>query len=291
MELSATVITTHSLSVRHYLRPATLLRTLWVHRELIRQLTWRNVLGRYRGSSLGIAWSFILPLMMLAIYTFVFGVVFRSRWPGTRNDSMLDFALGLYAGLLVYTLFAETLNLAPSVIANNPNYVKKVVFPLEILPLCSFGAALIHFLIGIGTLLICAAVFAHNLSVTLYWFPLILLPLAMLTMGLAWFLASLGVYVRDIGHFIGIVMQMLMFMSPIFYSLEQLEKGGAPRSFRIVLQLNPLTTLVQGARDTLLWGRPPRWLPLLLVLAASAVTMQLGYAWFMKTRRGFADVL
>ncbi len=286
MGSEASLITTHSLPVSYYLRPTKMLRTFWIHRELIGQLIRRNVLGRYRGSSLGVAWSFLLPLLMLAVYTFVFGVVFQARWPHAGNPSMLGFALTLYAGLLIYGLFAETLGAAPNLIIANPNYVKKVVFPLEILPFCSLGASFVHFLIGVAVLLLFAAVFTHGISPTLYWFPVVLLPLLMLTVGLAWFLASLGVYLRDIGQLIGVLLQVLMFLSPIFYSLEQVPPG-----FRAAMQFNPLTPLVQNARHTLLWGRAPDWSSMLAVTFASAVVMQLGYVWFMKTRRGFADVL
>jgi lipopolysaccharide transport system permease protein len=282
MNASATLITTHSLPLRHYLQPATLLRTLWHNRGLVWQLTCRNVIGRYRGSALGLAWSFILPLMMLAIYTFVFGVVFHRA----EDKSIIDYALKLYAGLLAYTMVSETLNLAPLLICGSPNYVKKVVFPLEILPLCTLGAALFHLLVGILVLLVCAAIFTHSISSTLICFPLVLLPLALWTLGFAWFLASLGVYLRDVGQFIGIATQMLMFLSPIFYDLSQV-----PRSFQTVMRLNPLTTLVQNARNTLLWGQAPDWTELAVVGAASLVVAQLGYVWFMKTRRGFADVL
>lgn len=286
MDVGTNVITTQTLPVSYYLRPSRLLRTCWQHRDLIRQLTWRNVQTRYRGSALGLTWSFILPLLMLAVYTWVFGVVFQSRWGTAADTSMVTFALTLYCGLLVYVLFSETLNIAPQLIIGNPNYVKKVVFPLEILPLCSLGAALIHFLIGVVALLLCSLAFAHTISSTLYCFPLVLLPLLMFTLGLAWFLASLGVFLRDVGHFIGIILQMLMFLSPVFYSLEQVPVG-----FRTAMQLNPLTPIIQSARQTLLWGQHPDWLVLAAVFVVSAVTMQLGYVWFMKTRRGFADVL
>ncbi|MGB9624090.1 MAG: ABC transporter permease [Phycisphaerae bacterium] len=286
MDAAVNVISIRSQPVSYYLRPATLWRSLWGHRDLIRQLTWRNVLIRYRGSILGVLWSFLLPLLMLAVYTFVFGVVFQSRWPGRKTASIGEFALTLYAGLVVYTLFSETLNAAPQLIVGNPNYVKRVVFPLEILPLCSLGAALFQACIGIVALLACEVVFTGGLSRTVYWFPAVLLPLLMLTLGLAWFLASLGVYVRDAGQIIGIVLQVLMFLSPIFYSIEQV-----PAGFQAAMRLNPLTVIVVNARNTLLWGQPPEWIWLVATGAGSFVVMQLGYVWFMKTRRGFADVL
>ncbi len=286
MTPDVSLISTRSLPVTYYLWPGRMLGTLWAHRDLIRQLTWRNVLSRYRGSSLGIAWSFLIPLMMLLVYTFVFGVVLKAKWSSGGSDSMLSFALTIYSGLLAYNLFAETVSSAPYLIIGAPNYVKKVVFPLEILPVCMLGAALVQFVVGIFALLLCSLILADGLSITLYCFPLVVVPLVMCSLGLAWFLASLGVYVRDIGQFITILVQMAMFLSPIFYSLEQV-----PPSFRSVMKLNPLTTVVQGARATLLWSQFPDWRTLLMVTVFSAVLMQLGYVWFMKTRRGFADVL
>ncbi len=286
MESGTSLITTHSLPVRYYLRPTRMLRIFRDHHDLIRQLTWRNVLARYRGSALGIAWSFLLPLLMLIVYTFVFGVVLRARWPNAANASMVSFALTLYSGLLVYNLFGEAISAAPNLILGNPNYVKKVVFPLEILPVCTLGAALVQFLVGVAVLLLCSFAFTRQVSATLYCFPLLIPGLLMFILGLTWFLASLGVYVRDIGQFISVFVAMMMFLSPVFYSLEQV-----PAGFRAVMVLNPLTTLVQSARCTLIWGRSPDWPALLMVTLISAVLMQLGYVWFMKTRRGFADVL
>jgi lipopolysaccharide transport system permease protein len=283
---SQVLITTQSLPVTHFLSPVRLERNLWAHRDLIRQLTWRNVLSRYRGSALGLVWSFLIPVMMLLVYSFVFGVVFKARWPRTPDDSKVSFVLTLYAGLLVYTLFAETLSAAPALIVGNPNYVKKVVFPLEILPVCSLGAALIHFVVGIVALLLCSLLVAQRVSPTLWLFPVVVLPLLLMTLGAAWFLASLGVYLRDVSQFIGVALQMLIYLSPVFYALEQVPVG-----LRTFMLLNPLTPIVQHARDTLLWGVVPDWRSLGLVLIFSLLILQLGYVWFMKTRRGFADVL
>lgn len=283
---TVSIITTRSQPVRYFLNPLVLLRTLWRHRDLIRQLTWRNVLGRYRGSTLGVLWSFVLPLLMLAVYTFVFSVVFQARWPHATGHSTVGFALTLYCGLIVYSLLSETLGQAPGLIVQNVSYVKKVVFPLEILPLCVLGAALLHALIGVVVLLACAAVFGGVFSATVVYFPLILVPLLLLTLGLAWFLASLGVYLRDTGQVVSVLLLVLMFLTPVFYSVEQVPAGS-----RQIMLLNPLTTIVENARNTLLWGRPPDWPTLGLVTALALVAMQLGYVWFMKTRRGFADVI
>ena len=175
-----------SLSVAHYLRPDLIPRTLWRYRGLIRQLTIRQVQARYRGAALGLLWSFLLPLIMLAVYTFVFGVVLGSRWPNAVSQSTAGFALTLYAGLIVYGLFSETLGLAPNLIAGNVSYVKRVVFPLEVLAVCALGAALVQALIGVAVLLLGSLIFTYTVSPTLVWFPLVLLPLLPLTLGLAW---------------------------------------------------------------------------------------------------------
>ena len=281
-----TRIDPRSLSVAHYLRPDLIPRTLWRYRGLIRQLTIRQVQARYRGAALGLLWSFLLPLIMLAVYTFVFGVVLGSRWPNAVSQSTAGFALTLYAGLIVYGLFSETLGLAPNLIAGNVSYVKRVVFPLEVLAVCALGAALVQALIGVAVLLLGSLIFTYTVSPTLVWFPLVLLPLLPLTLGLAWWLASLGVYLRDTGQVIGVVLQVLMFLSPIFYSIED-----KPFAFQVAMRANPLTVIVVNARNTLLWGQRPEWSWLAAVTVISLIVLQLGYAWFMKTKRGFADVL
>jgi lipopolysaccharide transport system permease protein len=285
---SDNVITAGSLPVLRYFLPSKILGTLWRHRGLARQMIWRNVMTRYRGSALGISWSFLVPLMMLSVYTFVFGEVLKARWasPSQSSNSMLDYALIIYSGLLVYNVFAETIAASPLLIVGNTNFVKKVVFPLEILPICLLGAALVQFLSGVLILLLCSLFFTGHISSTVYLFPLILVPLLMLSAGLSWFLSSLGVYLRDVGQFITVALQMLMFLSPVFYEVKQV-----PQGFRSFMMLNPLTAIVQDARNTLLWGKMPDWRALGIVTLAAAVIMQMGFAWFMKTRRGFADVL
>ncbi len=283
------VITTQSLPVRHYLRPGTLLRSLWTNRQLIRQLTARYVQARFRGSVLGIVWSFVLPLLMLAVYTFVFGFVIKNnKWPAVfRNDSIFHFALLLYAGLIVYAVFSETISAATSAIVHNVNYVKKVVFPLEILPVCNLGAAVVQGLISFVVLIVCAAAITRSISPTLYYLPVVLIPLVMFTLGLAWWLASLGVFLRDMGQIVSVVLQMLMFMTPIFYPIAD----PLPKVFQQIMRLNPLTVIVENARRVLLFGQAPDWLWLGITALISVVILQLGYIWFMKTKRGFADVI
>lgn len=256
------------------------------HRSLVRQLTIRDVLSRYRGSVLGILWSFLLPLAMLVVYTFVFSVVFQARWGLGQTSSRTDFAITLFCGIVIFNIFSETVSRAPSLVPQNVSFVKKVVFPLEVLPVVALGTALVQAGIGMGILLVAVLVFRGGLSTTLWLLPLVLLPLVALTLGVSWFLASLGVYLRDTAQAVGIGMQILFFITPIFYPIT-----AVPEAFRWVMHMNPLATLVDDARRIVLWSEFPVWDRWALVLAASCVCMLLGYGWFMKTKRGFADVL
>jgi lipopolysaccharide transport system permease protein len=265
--------------------PRALFASLWGNRELIMQLTRREVLTRYRGSILGLAWSFFNPLLMLVVYTFVFSVIFKARW-GVGEESTADFAIVLFVGLIIHGLFAECVNRAPGIILANVNYVKKVVFPLEILPWVAAGSALFHSAVSIAVLLAAQLVFQHALAWTVVFLPIVLLPLLFATMGLAWFLSSIGVYVRDIGQAIGIFTMVLLFLSPVFYPVDAL-----PENYRILLLLNPLTPVIGDARRVLIWGQPPDWGGLMLYSATSFVVAWLGFWWFQRTRRGFADVV
>ena len=234
---------------------------------------------------MGLFWSFFNPVFMLAVYTFVFSVVFKARW-GQGGGSKAEFALILYAGLLIFNLFAECITRAPSLIVGNTNYVKKVVFPLELLPVSAVLSACFFGLVWIGILLLGMALFLHKFCLVAVCFPLILVPLIFFSCGIAWFVASLGVFFRDLAHVTGILLQMLYFMTPIFYSLEMV-----PEKIRSILLLNPLTSLIQSTRQVLIGGQWPDWSALGIVTVLSMVVFQLGYFWFMKTKRGFADVL
>lgn len=259
----------------------------WRHRSLIKTLTQREVLGRYRGSVMGIAWSLFNPILMLAVYTFVFSVVFNARWgTGAGNGSKTEFALVLFAGLLIFNLFAECISRAPGQVLNNVNYVKKVVFPLEILPWITMGSALFHFLISLGVWLVAHLLLLGPAQPTVLLLPLVAVPLVLFVMGLSWVLASLGVYLRDVGQFIGVLITVLMFLSPIFYPASAL-----PERFRTVMYLNPLTPAIEMARDVMYWGQWPSLSLLSVYLFISVVIAWLGFAWFQKTRKGFADVL
>ena len=261
-------------------------KSLWRNRQLIAQMTRREVMGRYKGSVMGLAWSFFNPVFMLVVYTFVFSVIFKSRWGVGSEESKAQFAVVLFVGMIVHGLFAEVLNRAPGLILSNVNYVKKVVFPLEILPVIAMGATLFHSLISLGVLLTAIVFFNGYLHWTAIFTPLVLLPLVIFTLGLAWMLASLGVFLRDVGQTIGIFTMVMLFLSPVFYPVTAL-----PEEFRPWLMANPLTFIIEQAREVLIWGRLPNWAGLGVYTLVAIAIAWAGYAWFQKTRKGFADVL
>jgi lipopolysaccharide transport system permease protein len=265
--------------------PREMIASLWRNRELIKVTAKREILGRYRGSIMGILWAFLNPLLMLIVYTFVFSVVFNARW-GSGSSSKTEFALVLFAGLMVFNLFAECINRAPTLIISNANYVKKVVFPLEILAATTLVTALFHGLISLGVWLLAYVVFFGVPHVTALYLPLILLPFILFIMGLTWSLASLGVYLRDVSQFTGVITTMLMFLSPIFYPATAL-----PENYRHLLYLNPLTPVIEQTRDVLFWGKAPDFQMLAIYWLVTAIIAWLGFVWFQKTRKGFADVL
>jgi lipopolysaccharide transport system permease protein len=234
---------------------------------------------------MGLFWSFFNPILMLAVYTFVFSVVFNARWT-VNSTSKTEFALVLFAGLLIFNVFSECVMRAPGLILGNVNYVKKVIFPLEILPIIALGASFFHFLISLSVWLLFYLIFFGLPSVYFLCLPLVLMPLLLLALGLSWFLSSLGVYIRDIGQIIGVTISVLMFMTPIFYPLS-----GLPLEYQDFMQLNPMTFIVEQARNLMIWEKPMNWQLWSIWTAFSSVISMLGFAWFQKTRKGFADVL
>jgi len=256
----------------------------WAYRNLLSQMVRREVAGRYKGSVIGLMWSFLHPLLMLAVYAFVFGVVLPARWPSA--DTPGDFALNLFAGLIVYGLFSECVNRAPSLVLNNVNYVKKVVFPLHLLPVSVFISALFHSLVSLFILLL-FFMFLHGLPyLTVLWVPLIWLPFMFFTIGLSWVLASLGVYLRDIGQVVGVTTTALLFLSPVFYPASAL-----PEALQDWMYLNPLALVIEQTRAAVLLGVSPNLLAWAIYMVAGVTTAWLGYMWFIKTRKGFSDVL
>ncbi len=270
----------------HPVSLCSLVRNLWRQRGLILQMTKRDVIGRYKGSVMGVMWSLLNPLFLLVIYTFVFSVVFKARWGAGPVESKSEFAILLFVGMIVHSLFAETLNRAPGLILNNVSYVKKIVFPLEILPAVAICAALFHALVSVFVLAVVFIVLNGYLQWTAVFLPLVLLPLIVLTLGIAWGLASLGVFLRDVAQPIGLIMTVLLFASPVFYPLTAL-----PEYIRPWLMLNPLTFVIEQARAVLIFGQLPNWTGLAIYSLASVAIAWMGYAWFQKTRKGFANVL
>lgn len=259
---------------------------VWRDRNLVWQLTLREILGRYRGSGLGVAWSFLNPVLMLAVYTFVFSVVFNAKWGRDLHETRVDFALILFVGMIVYAFVADCVNRAPTLILANVNYVKKVVFPLEVLPWVTMGSALFHTLISVLVLLAAFVLTHAYVNWTVVFLPLLLVPLVLLTMGITWFVASVGVFLRDVGQTTGIVTTIMLFLSPVFFPVSAL-----PEEYRALLQVNPLTFMIEQARAVLVWGRLPDWQGLAVYFLFSLIVAWLGLFWFQKTRRGFADVL
>ena len=255
------------------------------NRSLILKMAKREIAGRYKGSMLGVFWSFINPIIMLAVYTFVFSFVFNARW-SVDSESKTEFALALFIGLMTHALFAECINRAPTLIVSNVNYVKKVVFPLDILPWVTMGASVFHFLIS---LIVWACMFlfvTHSFNWTAIFLPIIFLPLILFTVGLTWILSSLGVYLRDIGQVTGVMTTVMLFLAPVFYPISAL-----PEQYHVYLYGNPLTLVIEQARGVLMWGVLPDFKALAIATVIAMVVAFFGYWWFDKTRRGFADVL
>jgi lipopolysaccharide transport system permease protein len=258
-------------------------------RSLIWQFARREVLAKYRGSLLGLGWSFLTPLLMLLVYTFVFREVFNARWPAAdinAPDTNLSFALQVYAGMIVFNFFAEVMGRAPRLVLDQPNLVKKVVFPVEVLSWVAVLAAGFHFLVNLAVLLAAILLTSGSLPIALIALPLVVITFIPLLLGFAWFLASLGVFLRDIGQLIGMIMTALMFLSPIFYPAQAI-----PEKWRPLLTANPLTVPIEQFRGIVLEGLWPNWQTLSLYLLFGSIVCWMGAQWFRVTRKGFADVI
>ena len=265
--------------------PAAMLRSFWQHRELLCDLVRRDFIGRYKGSMLGVVWSLFNPLLMLIIYTLVFSVAFKARW-GAGEESKVAFAIVLFSGMIVHSFFAECLNRAPGLITSHPNYVKKVVFPLEILACMALLSAFLHFLVSFGILLLFCVLAGEAIQSGALLIPIVLIPLILMTLGFSWAFASLGVYLRDLSQVMGMVTTIALFLAPVFYPTDAL-----PEAYRTLLVWNPVTLPIVQLRDLLLWGKPIRWGAWAVSLLVGVSVCQIGFWWFQKSRRGFADVL
>lgn len=246
----------------------------------------RDIVGRYQGSLLGISWSIVQPLLMLLIYTFVFTQVFKARWHGSTNPTDFDFALNLFAGLIVFNLFGECLNRASSAILNHANFVTRVVFPLEIIPGVYLLTSLFHAGINILVLLSAQAVINGKVFITALLLPLALLPLLLLVVGLSWFVSAIAVYWRDVGQIIGLLVTGLLFVSPVFFPVAAL-----PEQWRFLAMINPISYPIELTRTLLIQGGLPAWSTWLKYSSLAAFVAWWGFAVFQRLRRGFADVL
>lgn len=252
--------------------------------RLIIRLIRHDIEGRYQGSILGIVWSLVLPLLMLLVYAVVIGKFLNARWPGANGTG--EFALILFPGLIIFALFSECLNRAPSLILANKNYVKKVVFPLMGLNFIPMGTALFHLVLSFVAWILIAFFIKGSVPWTVIFFPIVLLPILILTLGLSWFLASLGVFVRDVAQIMSVVTQVLMYLSPVLYPLD-----NVPKQYISWLMLNPLTFIVDQARVVMNYGQLPDFSGLAIYTLVAAVICVLGYGFFRITKHGFADVV
>jgi lipopolysaccharide transport system permease protein len=267
------------------LSPSYVIGSLRNHKAIVLQIARRDMIERYRGSIFGLLWSLFNPILMLLVYTFVFSVVFRVKWPGSDGGS-LEFGVNSFVGMIVFSLFSESLSRAPSLVLQNANLVKKVVFPLEVLPWVTLASSLFHVLVNYIVLLVFVLFIKGSLSPTVLLFPLVIVPVALLALGLSWFLSSIGVFFRDMSHTVALLVSVWMFVSPIFYPLS-----AVPPGMRRFLELNPLAPLIDDARSVALLGVIPDLSGYLWTCAISAAVAWAGLWWFMRTKHTFADVL
>lgn len=261
------------------------LESLLAHRRLVFELAKRDVVGRYKGSFLGSLWSLVNPIVILALYTFVFGVIFKSRWTA-HGSSIVEFAVVMFCGLILHGMVSEVLSRSPSLVTSQPNFVKKVVFPLDCLAWVILAAALYHFAVANVVMIVGVLLLRGDLPATALFAPLVVMPLALFLVGAAWILAALGVFFRDLSQVINIFLSVLLFLAPVFYPLS-----SVPVALRPLVFLNPLTLIVEQYRNVLIWGHAPDWAALGLYSVVAATVAWTGHHWFQKTRKDFADVL
>lgn len=269
-----------------FLNPARLVGLVREHRDLILQFARREVLERHHGASLGAFWNILNPLLSLAVYTFIFGVVMGVTWPEEVNHTKVPFALILFVGQTIFHIFAESVNRAPTLVTGRRSFVRKVVFPLEILSVSAVASTLVYLTVGVGIAVIATFALTGKVSTTLWLFPVVMVPLYMLSLGLSWILSSLGVFLHDIRNIVGVVTGLLMFCSGVFYPASRI-----PANMRWLVEYNPMYLFVEYGRRTLLWSEYPDWRKLAVMAAASFIVMQVGFAFFAKSKRGMADVI
>jgi lipopolysaccharide transport system permease protein len=264
------------------LNPLRIFSDIWRHRYLLGQLIKRDVVLRYRGAMFGVLWIFLSPLLMLAIFAFIFGQIFQARWPQQSNG--LPFWLLLYSGLIVFNIFAETVSRAPASVRGYPSFVKKIIFPVHILPVVPLGAALVHGAFNF-LILIAALAWAGSLHSQLTLFPLLLFPVVFLALGLSWFTAAWGVFIKDMTQILPMFIQMLMFLSPVFYPMS-----AVPPALRPAYIYNPLGIVIEASRAAVT-GHSIDWGAWSIALGFCLGVSVLGYAFFQHNREEFADAL
>lgn len=255
------------------------------HRNLTRELTKRDILGRYRGANFGLLWSLMAPLMLLAIYTIAFGEILGSRWNQASGDTAA-FGMVLFLGIMVHGFFAECFARSPRLMLENTNYVKRVVFPLHVLPWSVVLSALFHLCMNLVVFCLLNFLVFGGFSPYVLLAPLVIAPLVLMTVATCWFVASLGVYVRDINQAVPVVVTALLFLSSAIVPVDAL-----PERYQLVFGLNPLTFFIDQVREVALWGRLPDWMGLGIRAVAGLVLLYASHAWFKVSSRGFADVI
>lgn len=267
------------------IEPLQMIAGLWRRRDLIRQFTRRSIELRHRGSRLGPFWALLNPLTMLALYFVVFGVIYDQRFNVLAGETRYDYSLALFLGLALFHGFSETLGWAPSIITTNPNFVKKVVFPLEVLPVANVGAAGFHLAVSVGLVILGSAFGSAGLTWHVLWIPVLVLPLLILSLGVAWALAALGVFIRDIGQVTAFVATALLFASAVMYPPHMIpEQLG-------FLHHNPLLQIIDLARRTVLWHEPMAWARLAGVYGGAIAILAIGASLFSLLRKSFAEVI
>ena len=273
-----------------FANPLQPMRSILRHRELLWQLARREIVGRYRGSYLGILWALITPLMTLGVFTLVFGAIHGNIWPGSARPGVLDFAVNIFIGIVIYGVFSDCTGRASGLVSNNPNFVKKAVFPLELLAISDVTAAVAHSLLAMVIELLAVLLATGHLPATALLLPLLYVPVILFTVGICWLLAALGVFFRDLQNAVGPAVQLLFFLTPIVYPMAAVATKY-PQAGRALRMFNPFVVIVESARLLLIAGQAPDWWALAGVTGGSAVVAAVGYIFFMKLRRYFADAL
>ncbi|MFM5055452.1 ABC transporter permease [Aeromonas veronii] len=273
-------------STQNSIFPSSIFKSVWRYRQLIGTMAYREIIGRYRGSIIGLAWSFFNPLLMLAIYTFVFSIVFKAKWNSDLGGGQGEFAVILFTGMIIFNIFSECICRAPTLIVSNANYVKKIVFPLEVLPWVILGNAMFHGAISIFVLCVAQLLVFHAIPWTFLLLPVIMVPFLFGIIGACWILAAVGAYLRDLSQIIGVLITVLMFTSPLFFPLSAL-----PEHLQPFLMLNPLSYFIEETRAIVIFGKLPSCYGLVIAYVASFIIAYIGYAFFQKVRKGFADVI